>query len=166
MSVSGGASCAGWARTSGARLRPSRRLQRWTTRSRLTRPRRSTGWASTWRFLMRPRSADHWMSPPSVGRLGRRTDEAPPTARSSRSGSGCAAVRQEEVITDGPRLPLPVRFAVIGDLLRSHGSTGRPLGTDAFVESLEQRRRRRVKRAKPGPKPRERDRFTGDRFDE
>jgi putative transposase len=53
-----------------------------------------------------------------------------------------------------------------GELLRAHASTGRPLGTDAFVESLEQRLRRPLKRQKPGPKPHERDRYTGDLFDE
>ena len=53
-----------------------------------------------------------------------------------------------------------------GELLRAHASAGRPLGTDAFVESLEQRLRRPFKRQKPGPKPHERDRYTGDLFDE
>ena len=54
----------------------------------------------------------------------------------------------------------------VGDPLRARGSTGRPLGTDAFVESLEQRLRCRLKPGKPGPKPREHDHFTGDLLDD
>ena len=40
------------------------------------------------------------------------------------------------------------------ELLRGHARTGRPLGTDAFVESLEQFLARTLKRKKPGPKSR------------
>lgn len=54
----------------------------------------------------------------------------------------------------------------VGDLLRAHVITGRPRGTDAFVESLEKRLRRRLTREKSGPKPQEQDRFTRDLFDE
>jgi hypothetical protein len=53
------------------------------------------------------------------------------------------------------------------DLLRCHSSTGQPLGSDAFVESLERRLARslkRKKRKKPGPKTQERDRYTADLF--
>ena len=50
--------------------------------------------------------------------------------------------------------------------LRGHASKGRPLGSDAFVESLERHLARSLKRKKPGPKPQERDRYTGDMFGE
>jgi len=46
----------------------------------------------------------------------------------------------------------------LDELLRGHASTGRPLGTDAFVASL--------KRKKLCPKTRELDRYTGDLFGE
>ena len=52
------------------------------------------------------------------------------------------------------------------DLLRRHASTGRPLGSDTFVESLERQLARSLKRKKPGPKPQKRDPFTGDLFGE
>jgi putative transposase len=38
-------------------------------------------------------------------------------------------------------------------LLRLHERTGRPLGDAAFLEHLEQRTGRRLRRSKPGPKP-------------
>ena len=50
------------------------------------------------------------------------------------------------------------------ELLRGHASTGRPLGSDAFGESLERQLARSLKRKKPGPKPQEPDRYTGDLF--
>lgn len=40
------------------------------------------------------------------------------------------------------------------ELIRSHESTGRPLGSPAFVRRLEQRLGRTLTRQKPGPKPR------------
>ena len=52
------------------------------------------------------------------------------------------------------------------ELLRAHASTGRPLGSDGFVESLERQLARSLKRKKPGPKPQERDRYTADLFGE
>ena len=52
------------------------------------------------------------------------------------------------------------------ELLRGHASTGRPLGADSFVESLERLLARSLKRKKPGPKGRERDTYTGDLFRE
>jgi putative transposase len=52
------------------------------------------------------------------------------------------------------------------ELLRGHSSTGRPLGSDAFVESVERQLARSLKRKKPGPKPQERDRHTLDLFGE
>jgi len=39
--------------------------------------------------------------------------------------------------------------------LRQHTSTGRPLGSDAFVEQLEVLTGRRLRRRPPGPKPRQ-----------
>jgi len=54
----------------------------------------------------------------------------------------------------------------LNELLRAHASTGRPLGTDAFVESLERRLVRSLKRKKPGPKTHEQDPYTGDLFGE
>jgi putative transposase len=44
--------------------------------------------------------------------------------------------------------------------IHAHTRTGRPLGPDAFVEGLERRLGRALKRRKPGPKPRPRDRET------
>ena len=37
-----------------------------------------------------------------------------------------------------------------GEMLHAHARTGRPLGPDSFVESLERRLRRSLKRGKPG----------------
>jgi putative transposase len=53
----------------------------------------------------------------------------------------------------------------LGELLQAHTSTGRPLGPDSFVESLERRLERPLKRRKPGPKPQERDHSTLDLFE-
>lgn len=52
-----------------------------------------------------------------------------------------------------------------GELVHAHASTGRPLGTDSFIESLERRLLRPLKRLKPGPKPHERDLATLDLFE-
>ena len=41
-------------------------------------------------------------------------------------------------------------------LLRAHEHTGRPLGDDEFLETLEENLGRILKRQKPGPKPRRR----------
>ncbi len=51
------------------------------------------------------------------------------------------------------------------ELLHAHASTGRPLGPESFVESLERRLKRPLKRRKPGPKPQERDHSTLDLFE-
>jgi len=51
-------------------------------------------------------------------------------------------------------------------LVRSHASTGRPLGSDAFVESLKRQLGRSLKRNKPRPKRQQRDDRTPDRFDD
>ena len=40
------------------------------------------------------------------------------------------------------------------NVIEARERTGRPLGNDAFVERLEARTGRRLKRRKPGPKPR------------
>ena len=56
--------------------------------------------------------------------------------------------------------------ADFGELLHAHASTGRPLGPDSFVELLERRLGRSLKRRKPGPKPRERDGETRDLFED
>src|SRR5438477_342972 len=40
------------------------------------------------------------------------------------------------------------------ELIRAHESTGRPLGSPAFVGRLEKRLGRTLARQKPGPKPR------------
>lgn len=42
------------------------------------------------------------------------------------------------------------------EIIRSHESTGRPLGTPPFVRRLEQRLGRTLSRQKPGPKPKAR----------
>ena len=39
------------------------------------------------------------------------------------------------------------------EAIRRHGRTGRPLGSEAFLEALESRLGRRVRRRKPGPAP-------------
>jgi putative transposase len=51
------------------------------------------------------------------------------------------------------------------EALYAHARTGRPLGGEDFVEALEQRLGRALKRQKPGPKPRQRDTETRDLFD-
>jgi hypothetical protein len=53
----------------------------------------------------------------------------------------------------------------IADLLHAHAGTGRPLGPDSFVEALEQRLGRPLKRQKPGPKAPRRDSHTRDLFE-
>ncbi|UHD16427.1 hypothetical protein [Thiocapsa bogorovii] len=53
----------------------------------------------------------------------------------------------------------------IGGLLHAHASTRRPLGPDAFVEALEQRLQRALKRQQPRPKPRQRDGHTLELFE-
>jgi putative transposase len=45
----------------------------------------------------------------------------------------------------------------IADLLHAHAGTGRPLGPDSWIEALEQRLKRPLKRQQPGPKPPQRD---------
>jgi putative transposase len=47
---------------------------------------------------------------------------------------------------------------VAGDVrwLQRHERTGRPLGSEKFVARLERRLGRRLRRLKPGPKPRRR----------
>jgi len=91
------------------------------------------------------------------------------------SAAAHLARRDDALVTVRPLLELiPDWDAFIGgadddklnELLRGHASTGRPLGTDAFVESLERRLARSLKRKKPGPKTRERDCCTGDLFGE
>jgi putative transposase len=51
------------------------------------------------------------------------------------------------------------------ELLHAHASTGRPLGPVSFIESLERRLKRPLKRWKPGPKPKEPDHSTLDLFE-
>lgn len=53
-----------------------------------------------------------------------------------------------------------------GALVHAHASTGRPLGPDSFVESLERRLLRPLKRQKPGPKPHEQDLATLNLFED
>jgi len=91
------------------------------------------------------------------------------------SAAAHLAGRNDALVTVRPLLDLiPDWEAFIGegedegfnDLLRRHASTGRPLGSDTFVESLERQLARSLKRKKPGPKRQERDPFTGDLFGE
>jgi putative transposase len=81
----------------------------------------------------------------------------------------------DALVTVRPRLELvPDWEAFIGgadderlhERLRGHASTGRPLGSDAFIDSLERLLARALKRKKPGPKTQARDRDTGDLFSE
>jgi hypothetical protein len=44
------------------------------------------------------------------------------------------------------------------NLLRAHDRTGRPLGDEAFLIGLEKRLGRILRRQKPGPKPKNRER--------
>ncbi len=91
------------------------------------------------------------------------------------SAAAHLAEREDRLVTVRPLLELvPDWEAFIGgaddakvdELLHGHASTGRPLGSDAFVESLERRLVRSLKPKKPGPKPREMDLRTGDLFAE
>ena len=91
------------------------------------------------------------------------------------SAAAHLAGREDVLVTVRPLLELVRDWeAFIGEaddeklneLLRGHASTGRPLGADSFVESLERRLARPLKRKKPGPKTQERDRYTGDLFSE
>jgi len=89
------------------------------------------------------------------------------------SAAAHLAGRDDALVTVRPLLELvPDWEAFVGEAddekfnerLRGHASTGRPLGADAFVESLERLLARSLKRQKPGPKTQERDRYTGDLF--
>ena len=91
------------------------------------------------------------------------------------SAAAHLARHDDALVTVRPLLDLvPDWEAFIGEgedesfneLLRAHASTGRPLGSDGFVESLERQLARSLKRKKPGPKPQERDRYTADLFGE
>lgn len=62
-----------------------------------------------------------------------------------------------ELIADWDQFIGAPDTAGIGDLLHAHAGTGRPLGPDSFIEALEQRLQRPLKRRKPGPKPIQRD---------
>jgi putative transposase len=70
------------------------------------------------------------------------------------------AIRDDALVAVHPRLDVvPYWEAFIGgsenerfnELLRGHASSGRPLGSDTFVESLERPLSRSLKRKKPGP---------------
>jgi putative transposase len=50
------------------------------------------------------------------------------------------------------------------DEIRRHVRTGRPLGSEAFIENLEQQLKRTLRRGKPGPKAKQRDLKTLDVF--
>jgi putative transposase len=69
-----------------------------------------------------------------------------------------------EMIPDWNTFIADAHHADIGNLLHAHASTGRPLGPDSFVEELEARLQRPLKRRKPGPKPRQRDLGNADLF--
>ncbi|MBK1724197.1 transposase [Thiocystis violacea] len=67
-----------------------------------------------------------------------------------------------ELVADWDRFIGEPDTSNIADLLHAHASTGRPLGPDSFVEDLERRLQRPLKRQKPGPRPRKRDECTRD----
>jgi putative transposase len=69
-----------------------------------------------------------------------------------------------ELISDWDRFIGAPDAPGIADLLHAHAGTGRPLGPDVFVEALEQRLRRPLKRQQPGPKPAPRDAHTRNLF--
>ena len=70
-----------------------------------------------------------------------------------------------ELISDWARFIGEPDAPDTADLLHAHAGTGRPLGPDSFVEALEQRLGRPLKRQKPGPKPPRRDSHTRDLFE-
>jgi putative transposase len=70
-----------------------------------------------------------------------------------------------ELISDRARFIGEPDAPDIADLLHAHAGTGRPLGPDSFVEALEQRLGRPLKRQKPGPKASRRDSHTRDLFE-
>ena len=70
-----------------------------------------------------------------------------------------------ELISDWARFIGEPDAPDIADVLHAHTSTGRPLGPDSFVEDLEQRLRRTLKRQRPGPKAARRDSHTRDLFE-
>jgi putative transposase len=71
-----------------------------------------------------------------------------------------------ELIPDWDAYVAEPDAAKLGDLVQAHAGTGRPLGPDSFVENLERRLGRPLKRRKPGPKPQERDLSTLDLFED
>jgi putative transposase len=52
----------------------------------------------------------------------------------------------------------------LSDEIHRHLRTGRPLHSDRFIERLEQRLQRTLRRKKPGPKPEQSDLKTLDMF--
>jgi putative transposase len=70
-----------------------------------------------------------------------------------------------ELISDWARFIGEPDTTDIAHLLHGHAGTGRPLGPDSFVEALEQRLGRPLKRQKPGPKPPRRDSHSRDLFE-
>jgi putative transposase len=52
----------------------------------------------------------------------------------------------------------------LNDEIRRHLRTGRPLGSEEFIERLEQQLQRTLRRGKPGPKLKRRDSNTPDMF--
>ncbi|MFB1485790.1 MULTISPECIES: transposase [unclassified Thiocapsa] len=70
-----------------------------------------------------------------------------------------------ELVSDWTRFIGEPDAPDIADVLRAHTGTGRPLGPDSFVEALEQRLGRHLKRQKLGPKPPRRDPHTRDLFE-
>ncbi|MFB1491005.1 MAG: transposase [Thiocapsa sp. C3-sup] len=70
-----------------------------------------------------------------------------------------------ELISDWDRFIGETDATDIAHLLHAHAGTGRPLGPDSFVEALDERLGRPLKRQKPGPKPSRRDSNTRDLFE-
>ena len=79
------------------------------------------------------------------------------------SAAAHLAGRDDGLVTAAPLLELAGDWRALLDggledvalaAIRKHERTGRPLGSEAFVEMLEQDLARPLKRAKPGPKPR------------
>jgi putative transposase len=106
---------------------------------------------------------------PVRARLCARPEDWPwSSARAHLAGADDALVSVRpllELISDWARFIDQPDAPDIADLLHAHAGTGRPLGPASFVEALEQRLRRPLKRQKPGPKPMPRDAHTPDLFE-
>lgn len=94
---------------------------------------------------------------PVIAGMVARAEEYPwSSARAHVTGSADALLTShflKERITDWAGFLRDPRDDQVDKRLNRHGSVGRPLGSDAFLQELEQRAGRRLRRGRPGRRP-------------